>query len=337
MKQVYLLLGLIALCIIYFIFQGNNMLPKEKYGVYIGYPTGYVSEFNNAHSVLLNSKSEIITRFGGNNGTTGQLGHGVQNSSNELTEIPSKIEVMWISFTENQFWHGEFELPKDELNRLLNGQKMLDLFLNREGQHIDKYRQIIVNVAPKGKVYVYVGGAATQLIGTFQAKAIDYDWEQHAQDTWWLTENSVIESRDEYVKMMVDDDIKLVNNLNNIYKEDFFRPVSWTLAMKGKEELLAYVTDTLNGENINVLVEPTKEVMRSLPKEIAFDYVHDKKVKRLNIIFNKPYEFFKEHLDFRSKFKILVEIIDEDYTSVYFQQGEKIIEFEDIRVQEYER
>lgn len=313
------------------------MLPKEKYGVYIGYPTGYVSEFNNAHSVLLNSKSEIITRFGGNNGTTGQLGHGVQNSSNELTEIPSKIEVMWISFTENQFWHGEFELPKDELNRLLNGQKMLDLFLNREGQHIDKYRQIIVNVAPKGKVYVYVGGAATQLIGTFQAKAIDYDWEQHAQDTWWLTENSVIESRDEYVKMMVDDDIKLVNNLNNIYKEDFFRPVSWTLAMKGKEELLAYVTDTLNGENINVLVEPTKEVMRSLPKEIAFDYVHDKKVKRLNIIFNKPYEFFKEHLDFRSKFKILVEIIDEDYTSVYFQQGEKIIEFEDIRVQEYER
>ena len=74
-----------------------------------------------------------------------------------------------------------------------------------------------------------------------------------------------------------------------------------------------------------------------LPEQIAFDYVHDKKVKRLNIIFNKPYEFFKEHLDFRSKFKILVEIVDEDYTSVYFQQGEKIIEFEDIRVQEYER
>ncbi len=335
MKKYYVVLPLLLLVVIYTF--GKDLMKTQTYGVYIGYPTGYISEFNNAHSVLLNEKNEIITRFGGNNATAGQLGHGVQNSSNELTEIPSKIEVMWISFAENQFWHGEFELPKDELNRLLNGQKMLDLFLNREGQHIDKYRQIIVNVAPKGKVYVYVGGAATQLIGTFQAKAIDYDWEQHAQDTWWLTENSVIEPLDEYVKMMVDDDIKLVNNLNNIYKEDYFRPVSWTLAMKGKEELLAYVTDTLNGENINVLVEPTKEVMRSLPKEIAFDYVHDKKVKRLNIIFNKPYEFFKEHLDFRSKFKILVEIVDEDYTSVYFQQGEKIIEFEDIRVQEYER
>lgn len=313
------------------------MLPKEKYGVYIGYPKGYISEFNNAHSVLLNEKDEIITSFGGRNATTGQLGHGVQNSSNELTEIPSKIEVLWFSASENQFWHGEFELPKNEINRLLNGQKMLDLFLSRQGQHIDKYDEIIVNVAPKGKVYIYVGGAATQLVGTYQAKAIDYDWEQHAHDTWWITSDSVIDTREEYLAAMIKDDEEIIKNQYQYYSEEYFRPVSWTLSMKGEEELLAYVTDTLNGENINVLVEPTKEVMRSLPKEIAFDYVHDKKVKRLNIILNKPYEFFKEHLDFRSKFKILVEIVDEDYTSVYFQQGEKIIEFEDIRVQEYER
>lgn len=315
----------------------NKSFPKEKYGVYIGYPTGYISEFNNAHSLLLNEKDEIIARFGGNNGTTGQLGHGVQNSSNELTEIPSKIEVMWISFTENQFWHGEFELPKQELSRLLNGQKMLDLFLSRQGLHIDKYRQLIVNVAPKGKVYIYVGGAATQLIGVYQAKAVDYDWKQHAQDTWWLTEDSTIEPRDEYVKMMVDDDIELVKNLNNIYKEEYFRPVSWTLSMRGEEELLAYVTDTLNGENINVLLDPMKEVMRSLPKEIAFDFVHDKKVRRLNIIFNKPYEFFKEHFDFRTKFKIIMEMPNPKELIVYFQQGEKQVEFNDIEVEEYER
>ena len=47
-------------------------------------------------------------------------------------------------------------------------------------------------------------------------------------------------------------------------REDYFRPVSWTLTMKGKEELLAYVTDTLNGENTHVLKNPTQEVIKSL-------------------------------------------------------------------------
>lgn len=334
MKKYYVVLPLLFLVIIYSF--GKDLMKTQQYGVYIGYPTGYISEFNNAHSVLLNEKNEIITRFGGRNATAGQLGHGVQNSSNELTEIPSKIEVMWFSFSENQFWRGEFELPKDELTRLLNKEKLLDLFSTRQGIIHDKYDEIIVNVAPKGKVYIYVGGFAVKHIGTYQAKAVDYNWEQHAKDTWWLTQDSVIEPRDEYVKMS-DDDIELISNLNNVYSEEYFRSVSWTLTMKGKEELLAYVTDTLNGENTHVLKNPTQEVIKSLPEQIAFDYVYDKKVKRLNIIFNKPYEFFKEHLDFRSKFKILVEIIDDDYTSVYFQQGEKIIGFEDIRVQEYER
>lgn len=333
MKKYYVVLPLLFLVIIYGF--GKDLMKTQTYGVYIGYPTGYISEFNNAHSVLLNEKNEIITHFGGRNATAGQLGHGVQNSSNELTEIPSKIEVMWFSFTENQFWRGEFELPKDELTRLLNKEKLLDLFSTRQGVMHDKYDEIIVNVAPQGEVYVYVGGFAVKHIGTYQAKAVNYDWEQHAKDTWWLTQD-VIEPRDEYVKM-ADDDVELINNLKNIYNEDYFRPVSWSLSMKGDEELLAYVTDTLNGENTHVLKNPTQEMIKSLPKEIAFDYVHDKKVKRLNIIFNKPYKFFKEYLDFRSKFKIAVEIIDEDYTAVYFQQGEKIIEFEDIRVQEYER
>ncbi|MDY6450939.1 hypothetical protein, partial [Acinetobacter faecalis] len=93
----------------------------------------------------------------------------------------------------------------------------------------------------------------------------------------------------------------------------------------------------LNGENINVLLDPTKEVMRSLPKEIAFDFVHDKKVRRLNIIFNKPYEFFKEHFDFRTKFKIIMEMPNPKELIVYFQQGEKQVEFNDIEVEEYER
>ena len=49
------------------------MNDEAYYGVYIGYPHGYVAEYNNAHSVMKNDKDEIITSFGGKNATEGQL------------------------------------------------------------------------------------------------------------------------------------------------------------------------------------------------------------------------------------------------------------------------
>ena len=104
-----------------FIFNMREKMTEEtNYGVYIGYPKGYISEFNNAHSVMKNDKGEVITRFGGDNATEGQLGYGVQNSSQAVMPIPSKMEVMWFSVTENQFWRGEFDLPKEELAHAFN-------------------------------------------------------------------------------------------------------------------------------------------------------------------------------------------------------------------------
>ena len=101
--------------IIFTIYMLRKIMNDEAYyGVYIGYPHGYVAEYNNAHSVMKNDKDEIITSFGGKNATEGQLGYGVQNSSNGDMEVPSKMEVMWLSVTENQFWQGEFDLPKKE-------------------------------------------------------------------------------------------------------------------------------------------------------------------------------------------------------------------------------
>ncbi|MFC6051845.1 hypothetical protein A6M14_11365 [Acinetobacter sp. Ac_877] len=180
-------------------------------------------------------------------------------------------------------------------------------------------------------------GVAKKLVGTYQAEAIDYEWEQHARDTWLLSSRSVIKPREEYPQAILKNNKKFIDDLPKTYNEEYFRPVSWTLSLKGQEELIAYATNTINGEYTHVLKDVNQEIIKSLPKRILFDFVHDKKVRRLNIIFKQPYEFFKEHFDYRSKVKIIIDMPNDKHLSVYFQQGEKIVEFKNIRAQEFNR
>ncbi len=333
MKNKKYIINLLIFILMPFLSIGKNMASDKTYGVYVNYSPGNISEFNARHSLLKNEKNEVITGFGGRNGAGGaSLGEGVQNSSNGLTEIPSKMEVLWFSIAEDQFWQGEFELPKKELSDLIKKEKLLDLFSSRMGRNLNKYDEIVVNVAPKGKVYVYAGGQAIKLIGTYQAKAIDYD--QHVLDTY--IRSNLHDSRKEYRKAF--EKRLLEEPLYAKYSEEYFRPVRWQLEMRGTQPILAYVTKTLNGEYTHVLEKPTEQEIRSIPTNIAVDFLlPNGKPKRLDIWLNKAFEFFNQHFDYQTKFKIIVETPDEDHTAVYFQQGDKIVEFEDIEVEELER
>ncbi len=210
----------------------------------------------------------------------------------------------------------------------------MDLFTSRKGRKLDKYDEIIVNVAPKGKVYVYAGGFAVKLVGIYQAKAVDYDYDQHVLDTY--IRSNLHKSRHEYRKAF---EKRLREEpIDTKYHEDYFKPVRWQLEMKGTQPILAYVTKTLNGEYIHVLEKPTEQEIRSIPTRITMDFLlANGKPKRLRITFNKAFEFFNQHFDYRSKVKVIVEMPNDKKLHVYFQQGEKIVEFEDIRAQELDR
>ena len=311
------------------------MNDEAYYGVYIGYPHGYVAEYNNAHSVMKNDKDEIITSFGGKNATEGQLGYGVQNSSNGDMEVPSKMEVMWLSVTENQFWQGEFDLPKKELLKALNDEKILDIFSGLEGKTEDKYSEIVVNVAPKGKVYVYLGGMSTKLIGVYQARPIEYDWLQHVNDTWIIKYD--IETRAEYILLMKKGYADIVDQIDQNYKEDFFTPVRWKLRIKGDKKILAFAVDTVNGEYTQVLDNPTEQEIKSIPTEIGFDVEEKGKVNRYNIELTNSYEFYKKNFNNNSLVYMLIDIPDPDHAFLYFKQGDKTVEFTDFTPSELDR
>ncbi|MDV2439344.1 DUF2931 family protein [Acinetobacter gerneri] len=312
------------------------MTEEANYGVYIGYPKGYISEFNNAHSAMKDENGEVIARFGGRNGTEGQLGYGVQNSPQTVMPIPAKMEVMWFSGTENQFWSGEFELPKNELVHALKDEKILDLFTTRSGSREKKYDQIVVNVAPKGKVYVYLRGIPAKLLATYQAKPIKYDWLKHVDETWAIKGNE-IESQDEYVELMKKDYINIFDKVNQYYKEDFFTPVRWKLRIKGDKKILAFAVKTVNGEYTQVFDDPTEQEIKSIPTEIAFDVEEKGKVSRYNFELHHSYEFYKKNFTNTSLVYMLIDIPDPDHAFLYFKQGDKTVEFTDFVPSELDR
>ena len=342
------------------------MNEEAHYQVKIGFPGGYQSTFDAQYNYLSDENGNIITRMSGFDAITGQLGNGVDASSYTDKKIPAKLSVMWFSLTENKFYRGSFDLPKKEIIHLFKDEKILGLFTVEKTKTFNTYDELVVNVAPRGKVYVYARGYAAKLIAVYQAKEIEYDWKEFLLDntilhseveaintgyyTDPLGEKVVqhIDTRDEAVarnkkidetSSNVEEDQKYFNLYKN-YDEGYFKPVHWTLKLEGPSspQLLAYLADTLNGERTPVLKDPLTHVITSIPKEIAFDFKDKNEVKRLNIIFPNLYQLYTKNFVASQPVQIIIGIPNADQTSVHFKQGNKEIEVEKgVRVQELSR
>ena len=342
------------------------MDKEAKYQVLLGYPGGYTSKFDPKYNYLSDEDGYIITPIS-DSGIMGKLGDGTQASSYDTMKIPTKLDVMWFSLYENKFYRGTFDLPKKELIHLFKDVKILGLFTaGNKSELINPYSSIVVNVAPHGKVYVYVGGSATKLVATYQAKEIEYDWKQFLLDnaelhsdveainTGYYTDplgekiEQHVDTRDEAIARDrkldhespdIEEDQKYFNLYKN-YDEGYFKPVHWTLKLEGPSspQLLGYLADTLNGESTHVLTDPTNVVVKSIPKEIAFDFKDKNEVKRLNIIFPNLYELYTKNFVASQPVQIIVSIPNPDQTFIRFKQGNKEIEVEKgVRVQELSR
>ncbi|MES2673545.1 MAG: DUF2931 family protein [Pseudomonadota bacterium] len=95
-------------------------------------------------------------------------GHGISShvTGSKLKPLPDSVAVVFYSYTEKQFYKGEFDLPYE---------KILALF--REDYEKNKndldYDSIMLGVAPGGAVSVWVNGATTKEIFAGQAEKID--------------------------------------------------------------------------------------------------------------------------------------------------------------------
>ncbi|MES2824575.1 MAG: DUF2931 family protein [Pseudomonadota bacterium] len=82
--------------------------------------------------------------------------------------LPDSVSIYFFSYTENQFYHGEFDLPYEEI-----------LALFRAGVQEDPddpiYDGIMIGVAPGGAVSVWLKGSRTKEVFFGQAKKVGID------------------------------------------------------------------------------------------------------------------------------------------------------------------
>jgi len=109
----------------------------------------------------------------------------------DLKPLPERLEITFFSYTENQFYHGSFDLPYD---------KILALF--RKGFYSPKikkqvmYNEIMVGVTPGGTVSVWLL-SVDRVIEVFsgQAEKTEVDWTR-------IIDNPDI-TREEFVQYVI--------------------------------------------------------------------------------------------------------------------------------------
>ncbi len=92
----------------------------------------------------------------------------------DVKPLPDRLEITFYSFTEDQFYHGTFDLPYNLIRqRFAEGYES-----NIKDQGILDFRKLVVGVAPGGHVAVWIRGAGkSEEVFFGQANPIEYDWE----------------------------------------------------------------------------------------------------------------------------------------------------------------
>lgn len=90
----------------------------------------------------------------------------------ELKPLPVKLAVTWLSYVENKFYEGSFDLPIEKLENIFK-QGFIDPFTGKKVT----YDRIIVGFAPQGRLSVWVAAAGiVNEIALFQAQVVNPDW-----------------------------------------------------------------------------------------------------------------------------------------------------------------
>ncbi|QNK63439.1 DUF2931 family protein [Pedobacter sp. PAMC26386] len=118
------------------------------------------------------------------NGRLVNYGWGETGSINiageEMKEAPDRLEITWISFTENITYTGQFKLDREKIDSLFKKGYGVAV----EDQKHKTFDKLKVGMAPGGFVVVWISGGARQVeVGSFQAHATtNVNWKRELPD-----------------------------------------------------------------------------------------------------------------------------------------------------------
>jgi hypothetical protein len=102
-------------------------------------------------------------------------GWGVEGGTvvmgSDQKNVPESMELIWRSFVEQKNYQGKWDLPVEKLVSLFN-----EGFMDEHTKKKDTYKTIILGLAPKGLVVVWLAGAGHQIeVCKFNAQEIEID------------------------------------------------------------------------------------------------------------------------------------------------------------------
>lgn len=90
----------------------------------------------------------------------------------DLKALPNRLEITFFSYTEDQFYHGDFQLPYERILQLFNSP-----YYSHKVEQVINYFEITAGVSPGGLVSVWVASEdRTVEIFSGQAEKTELDW-----------------------------------------------------------------------------------------------------------------------------------------------------------------
>ncbi len=124
-------------------------------------------------------------------------GWGIGRSSHlvgeDLKTLPNQLTISFFSYTENQFYRGDFALPYDKILALFQAGH----YSPKDEDHIT-YHRITVGVAPGGAVSVWV-------VSLDRSVEVFFGYAKKEEGNWkWINDNPNI-TREEYIRRRINE------------------------------------------------------------------------------------------------------------------------------------
>lgn len=179
---------------------------------------------------------------------TGQLLEGSWGASGTLAAVgderqpaPTRLRLLWFSYTEDTFYEGDFALPQPKIHELLQ-QGYWDV----EKQQPGTYTSLIVCTVPKGGVVLWLGGTNQTLIGRFQGQPAVADFKQ-----FYGAANRAKMLQEVRAQMPADVQQQIGAGTSGAQKWDrYLRRYPWKVAVSQPLTLYKYSLHCLNAERV---------------------------------------------------------------------------------------
>lgn len=206
----------------------------------------------------------------------GKWGSGISNHPHLERSLPDRLEVTFYSYSENQAYHGRFDLPYDKLLELF--QWGVDNPKVMGEMSFPIFSRFVVGIAPGGTVAVWVKGHGEQREVFFgQAEKVDMSLSSVFQVPFRNKEEA-----EEFRVSVLKKDLGEIQ-FNHIKKngapfgiwQRYRKPFQWIIESKNKVPIRNLYVSHINGEFFNTRTDYSQVNNASIPSFISFHFASE--------------------------------------------------------------